>query len=184
MVTSGLSFITKNEDQTESLGEHLGRVLIPGDVVLLMGNLGAGKTVFVRGLAKGLGVEERILSPTFVLVRNYSGRVNLFHADLYRLGDKAYDELDFLDLGNDDAVSVVEWGNLALGFFDDRQPISVALTIVEAEFRKIRISWSATHLELGVAEGLLTSLQVDGLIKANYNKVSTGEDSFEVGIEN
>lgn len=99
---------------TEALGERLAAQLHAGDLVVLAGPLGAGKTVFVRGLARGLGVTGPVTSPTFVIAREHrpghGGGVPLVHVDAYRLGGAA--ELDDLDLDTDlaDAVVAVEWG--------------------------------------------------------------------------
>jgi tRNA threonylcarbamoyladenosine biosynthesis protein TsaE len=104
---------------TEALGERLAAELGPGDLVVLAGPLGAGKTVFVRGLARGLGVTGAVTSPTFVIAREHrpgpGGRVPLVHVDAYRLGMggiSSRDELDDLDLDTDlaEAVVAVEWG--------------------------------------------------------------------------
>jgi tRNA threonylcarbamoyladenosine biosynthesis protein TsaE len=101
---------TSAAEETESAGEELGRRLRKGDLVLLKGELGAGKTTFVRGVARGTGSDAPVASPTFQLVRVYPGRVQLAHVDLYRL-EKA-DELR--DLGLDELLeagaAVVEWG--------------------------------------------------------------------------
>lgn len=99
-------------EETRALGEALGRALQPGDFVGLVGDLGAGKTHFVRGVADGVGVDRsQVASPTFAIVYPYEGgRVPLFHADLYRLAD--YDELyatGFLDLIGGDGALLVEW---------------------------------------------------------------------------
>ena len=103
--------VTNSPDETEAEGEELGRRLRPGDLILLTGPLGAGKTTFVRGLARGAGSEAQVASPTFQLVRIYSGRVQLAHVDLYRV--KAAGEL--ADLGLDELIDegavVVEWGD-------------------------------------------------------------------------
>ena len=95
---------------TEALGERLADGLGAGDLVVLTGPLGAGKTVLVRGLARGLGVTVAVTSPTFVIARVHRGDIPLVHADAYRLGDAAeIDDLD-LDAAAEDAVTVVEWG--------------------------------------------------------------------------
>ena len=101
------------EADTRAVGRRLANLLRAGDVVLLAGDLGAGKTVFVSGVAEGLGVEERVVSPTFILARRYEGLMTLHHADLYRLGSSA--EIEDLDLETDafDGVLFVEWGNAA-----------------------------------------------------------------------
>lgn len=103
--------ITTSAEATEAAGERLGRLLQAGDLILLAGPLGAGKTVFVRGLARGLGVEVAVQSPTFQLVRIYPGPIQLAHADLYRL--EGTPELDGLGLEEllDEGVVAVEWGD-------------------------------------------------------------------------
>lgn len=104
--------ITASPAETEVAGERLAQKLTPGDVLLLEGPLGSGKTTFVRGLARGLGVGGHVASPTFQLVRVYEGRVPLAHADLYRLDDPA-DAVSDLGLEEllDRGVVVVEWGD-------------------------------------------------------------------------
>ncbi len=99
-------------DRTLALGEALGALLRGGDVVVLAGDLGAGKTVFTKGIARALGVKEPVVSPTFTIVREYQGHVPLVHVDVYRLDH--YQELH--DLGFDElfggpAIAVVEWGD-------------------------------------------------------------------------
>jgi len=102
---------TASAAETEALGERLGADLKPGDLVLLAGPLGSGKTTFVRGMARGAGSDAQVQSPTFQLVRVYPGRVQLAHVDLYRvkvageLADLGLDEL--LDQG----AMVIEWGD-------------------------------------------------------------------------
>ncbi|MFY9615385.1 MAG: tRNA (adenosine(37)-N6)-threonylcarbamoyltransferase complex ATPase subunit type 1 TsaE, partial [Candidatus Dormiibacterota bacterium] len=99
--------------ETLILGEALGRSARPGDVILLAGPLGAGKTVLVQGIAAGLGSVATVGSPTFVLVRQYNGRLPLVHADLYRLeGRKEIDGLGLLEL-SEPGVLVVEWADRA-----------------------------------------------------------------------
>ena len=104
-------FITNGPDETEALGARLARALGPGAVVAFTGDLGAGKTAFVRGLARGLGIPDRVTSPTFTIVNEYEGgRLPLFHFDLYRLS--CADEL--FDIGWEDylargGVCAVEW---------------------------------------------------------------------------
>ncbi len=102
--------ILKSRQQTFKLGEELGKTLPQGSVVLLIGDLGAGKTVFTQGLAKGLGVKEQVTSPTFVLMQPYQGRIPLYHLDLYRLDNVRQVEgigLDEYLFG--EGVCVIEW---------------------------------------------------------------------------
>jgi tRNA threonylcarbamoyladenosine biosynthesis protein TsaE len=103
--------VTRSAVETEALGEELAATLAAGDLLLLAGELGAGKTTFVRGLARGFGIRYGVQSPTFQLVRVYQGRIQLAHVDLYRLEAGA----DLADLGLDDlldqGVVAVEWGD-------------------------------------------------------------------------
>ena len=112
MATTTLREVTTaSPAETEALGEELGARLKPGELVLLAGPLGSGKTTFVRGLARGAGSDAQVQSPTFQLVRIYPGRVQLAHVDLYRV--KAAGEL--VDLGLDELLDegamVIEWGD-------------------------------------------------------------------------
>jgi tRNA threonylcarbamoyladenosine biosynthesis protein TsaE len=100
---------TSTPGATRRLGERIGRLLRAGDVVLLSGELGAGKTVLAQGIGRGLGVEAPIKSSSFVLVNEYDGRLRLYHADLYRLEDpQQVAELALEELASD-GVLVVEW---------------------------------------------------------------------------
>lgn len=106
----GIDEVTTSAAETERAGTRFGERLRPGDVVLLTGELGAGKTTFVRGVAQGTGSTADVASPTFQLVRVYPGRVQLAHVDLYRVENSA----ELLDLGLDELAEsgavVVEWG--------------------------------------------------------------------------
>ena len=112
-----MEFLTRSEEETEALGRRLGEKLTPGSLVAYTGDLGAGKTAFTRGLARGLGVTERVTSPTFNIVNEYEGgRLPLFHFDLYRLGG----EEELFDIGWEDyltrgGVCAVEWSENAEG---------------------------------------------------------------------
>ncbi len=111
---------TKNESETEALGERLARNLPPGGaVVALYGELGAGKTAFVRGMARGLGVTAQVVSPTFTIVNEYPGPRELFHFDMYRLGgaDELFD-IGWEDYLARDGVCAVEWSENVPGAFD------------------------------------------------------------------
>ena len=106
-----MDYLSNSVEETEALGAELAGRLEPGDVVAFTGDLGAGKTAFVRGLARGLGIPDRVTSPTFTIVNEYEGgRLPLFHFDMYRLGSS--DEL--FDIGWEDylargGVCAVEW---------------------------------------------------------------------------
>lgn len=101
---------TKNARETSKLGEKVGKLLRPGDIIALYGDMGYGKTVFVKGLAKGLGVTDMITSPTYALVHEHEGRLKLYHFDMFNI--HSYDSLystGFFDLSETDAVTVIEW---------------------------------------------------------------------------
>ena len=102
---------TKNEEELIDLGERLGTLLQKNDVLILSGELGAGKTTFTKGLAKGLGIRQMIKSPTYTIVREYEGRLPLYHLDVYRIeGDADSIDLDEFLFGG--GVTVIEWGHL------------------------------------------------------------------------
>jgi tRNA threonylcarbamoyladenosine biosynthesis protein TsaE len=102
-------YLTRSEAETTALAKDLARSLVAGDVLLLSGNLGAGKTAFVRGLAEGLGLDpEEVSSPTFTLIHEYrGGTLTLYHADLYRLDRAATDDLGLEELQR--GVLAIEW---------------------------------------------------------------------------
>jgi len=108
---------TRSAAETRALARSTATLLRAGDVVLLAGDLGAGKTEFVKGLAEGLGVTEPVVSPTFTLAREYEGTLRLVHVDVYRLDRSVeLDDLGLEELG-DDAVTAVEWGDVAAAAF-------------------------------------------------------------------
>lgn len=112
--------VSNSPAETEALGERLASRLGPGTVVAFTGDLGAGKTAFTRGLARGLGVTERVTSPTFTIVNEYEGRIPLFHFDMYRLGG----EEELFDIGWEDylareGVCAVEWSENIAGALED-----------------------------------------------------------------
>tara|TARA_B100002003_G_scaffold158302_1_gene146930 strand:+ start:512 stop:1003 length:492 start_codon:yes stop_codon:yes gene_type:complete len=107
--------VSKSSEQTQELGRSIGELALPGDVFLLVGKLGAGKTCLTQGIAWGLGIDEYASSPTFVIMRELYGRLPVYHVDLYRLDDIE----ESLDLGLDDylygrGICVVEWAEKAL----------------------------------------------------------------------
>jgi tRNA threonylcarbamoyladenosine biosynthesis protein TsaE len=139
-----------SEADTLSIGRRLAALLRPGDIILLSGRLGSGKTLFTSGIAEGLGVTDRVVSPSFVLVRRYSGFLELVHADAYRLGSMAeFEDLDLEPLG--DAVLVVEWGDaVRSGLPDDH--LLVRIDVEEAgdrTFDFIRVgTWQDRSLDV------------------------------------
>ena len=135
---SGVEFVTNSELETEELGARLARRLEPGAVVAFTGDLGAGKTAFTRGLARGLGIPDRVTSPTFTIVNEYEGgRLPLFHFDMYRLASSE----ELFDIGWEDylvrgGVCAVEWSeNVSDALEED--VISVEICRGEADSRRI-----------------------------------------------
>lgn len=133
-----MKYVTNSEEETEDLGVRLAGRLEPGAVVAFTGDLGAGKTAFTRGLARGLGIGERVTSPTFTIVNEYEGgRLPLFHFDMYRLSSS--DEL--FDVGWEDYLSrggvcAVEWSeNVSDAMEEDA--ISVEICRGELECQRV-----------------------------------------------
>jgi tRNA threonylcarbamoyladenosine biosynthesis protein TsaE len=110
-VYGGLAITTRSPEETRILGAALAPALVPGDVVSLSGDLGAGKTVFVQGVAGAMGVHEKVTSPSFTIVREYEGRYPIVHIDVYRL-DSFQEVLDlgFEELFDPSGILLVEWG--------------------------------------------------------------------------
>jgi tRNA threonylcarbamoyladenosine biosynthesis protein TsaE len=108
--SASLDLPSESVEQTRRLGVILGGLLAPGDVVLLYGELGAGKTAFAQGIGRGLGVAATVNSPTFTILKEYMGRLPLYHFDLYRIEDAGeLESLGFADYFAGDGVSVIEW---------------------------------------------------------------------------
>ena len=105
---------TRSAGETFRVGKRLGEQAYPGQVFALNGDLGVGKTVFTQGLARGLGIEEQVSSPTFTIVQVYEeGRLPFYHFDVYRIGDvEEMDEVGFEDYVMGDGVSMIEWADL------------------------------------------------------------------------
>ena len=134
-----MTFTTNSPAETEALGAALGRVLAPGTVIAYRGDLGAGKTAFTRGLARGLGYAEPVTSPTYTIVNEYlGGRLPLFHFDMYRL--RSSDDLwdigweDYLDRGG---VCAVEWSENVEDALEDA--LTVTIEKLGEESRRITI---------------------------------------------
>ena len=133
-----MKFITNSPEQTEALGAALGRKLNPGAILAYRGDLGAGKTAFTRGLARGLGSTELVTSPTYTIVNEYlGGRMPLFHFDMYRLASSD----DLWDIGWEDylergGVCAVEWSENV----DDAMENAVVITIEKTGIESRRIT--------------------------------------------
>lgn len=131
---------TSSVDSTMAAGFELGRLAAPGDVVLLSGDLGAGKTQLTKGLAEGLGVAEPVTSPTFNILLVHEGRIPLYHFDLYRLDEpRQLLDIDYDATLEADGISVVEWGDR----FEEARPldgIAVGILIAGDAERRIEVT--------------------------------------------
>ncbi len=150
---------TGTADRTRDVGAALAAILQPRDTVVLTGDLGAGKTTLVQGIGSGLGVQDQVASPTFTLVREYSGRLDVAHVDVYRL-ERVQDVVDLgLDeIGGPDRVLLVEWGDAVQELLPEDR-LRVELTTEPADdLRRIELSsrgssWSARWERLEAALG-------------------------------
>ena len=145
-----MEYMTNAPEETEALGEKLGKLLRPGTVLAYLGDLGAGKTAFTRGLARGLGCRETVTSPTYTIVNEYlGGRLPLFHFDMYRLGSA--DDLwdigweDYLDRGG---VCAVEWSENVQEAMEGA--ISVSIAKLDENTRRITIEGGDTLADFGL----------------------------------
>lgn len=102
--------IIENLEKTDKLAQKLGKVLFPGAVIALEGDLGAGKTTFTKGIAKALNIKKNVNSPTFTIIKEYSGDLNLYHMDVYRLNNE-YEDLGFDEYFYNDGITVIEWAS-------------------------------------------------------------------------
>ena len=145
-----MEYITESPQQTEALGQALAQRLTPGTVLAFEGDLGAGKTAFTRGIARGLGIQDPVTSPTYTIVNEYlGGRLPLFHFDMYRL--RSADDL--FDIGWDDylergGICAVEWSENVWEAMED--PILVTIEKVGENSRRITIEGSETHALTGL----------------------------------
>ena len=134
-----MSETTHSEEETAAVASQMASRLAPGDVVLLSGNLGAGKTAFVRGLAAGLGIDPgEVSSPTFTIVHEYrGGRMTLYHVDLYRLEKTATDDLGLEEMGVGNGVVAIEWPDRLTHALPGAMVVNIE--IVDDTTRRIRM---------------------------------------------
>jgi len=160
MVEEGVNLIpavsakTSSVEETRSLASLLSKVFQAGDVVVLSGDLGAGKTAFTQGLGLGLGVEHPVTSPTFTLANKYEGELTLNHLDVYRLEHfQEVEELGLSELIDSNSLTVIEWGNvissvLTEGYLEISLSLGESLDERTIEFRLIGQQWVGRESEL------------------------------------
>lgn len=145
-----MEFITHSPEETEQLGERLAKCLAPGAILAYRGDLGAGKTAFTRGLARGLDCREQVTSPTYTIVNEYlGGRLPLFHFDMYRL----HSSDDLFDIGWDDylergGICAVEWSENVADAMED--PVTVTIEKLGETSRRITIEGSEKYALTGL----------------------------------
>lgn len=147
---------TTSVEETEALGQALGQVAKPGDIVGLSGDLGAGKTQFTRGVARGLDADERyrVVSPTFTLINEHPGRVKLIHVDLYRLSDpEEMMEIGLFDYMGGDGICVIEWFER---LEEDRpsEYLSITMEAIDDEVRIFTIEGSTDRYRQRISDWL------------------------------
>ncbi|OGF52774.1 MAG: tRNA (adenosine(37)-N6)-threonylcarbamoyltransferase complex ATPase subunit type 1 TsaE [Candidatus Fraserbacteria bacterium RBG_16_55_9] len=132
--------LTQSAEETRAFGRKLAGRLRPGDCLLLTGELGAGKTTLVQGLAEGLGLDPKeIISPTFVLIREHDGKIPLFHMDAYRIGNaRELLEVGLAEYFQRSGITVIEWGEKVRGSVPS-DAIEILLEIVKGDLRRIRL---------------------------------------------
>lgn len=134
-----MTVITKNPEETIAFAKKLGSLLKIGDIIAYKGGLGAGKTTFTRGLAVGIGLDDNVTSPTFSIVNEYRGKINLYHFDMYRIiNSEELEATGFYDYPIDESIFAIEWSeNIA----DILPPDTIFVTIelIDSETRKITV---------------------------------------------
>jgi len=135
------SVTTNSDTETMAAGAAFAKTLKAGDVVAIRGDLGAGKTVFVKGIARGLGVAELVTSPTFTILKEYEGRLPLFHFDVYRiLNPDEMEDTGYFEIAGGEGVAVIEWAEKIADLLPgDRIDVTIEKTMKD-NGRKIRIS--------------------------------------------
>ena len=147
-----MTFLTRSAAETEQLGAALARHLKPGSVIAYRGDLGAGKTAFTRGLARGLGIPDPVTSPTYTIVNEYlNGRLPLFHFDMYRIGDSE----ELFDLGWEDylardGVCAVEWSENVWDALEDPIVVSIEKDAADENLRHITITGGLSGADLSL----------------------------------
>ncbi|MGF2614283.1 tRNA (adenosine(37)-N6)-threonylcarbamoyltransferase complex ATPase subunit type 1 TsaE [Rossellomorea vietnamensis] len=142
---STYEILSVSPEQTGEFAGRLGGMLKENDVLTLEGDLGAGKTTFTKGLAKGLGVKRNVNSPTFTIIKEYQGRLPLYHMDVYRLDD-SFEDLGFDEYFNGGGVTVVEWARLIKDQLPEER-LAVTIMRISDEERKIILEPSGDRYE-------------------------------------
>lgn len=150
-----VEYVSTSPEETQALGQKIGERLTGGEVILLSGDLGAGKTLFTRGIAEGIqpGLSSEVVSPSFTLVNLYQARLDIIHVDLYRLDSDEIYTIGLEDLMDTTRIVVVEWAERARDFFTG-DVVEITLDYLGENARKITIETELPYLEV-VADTLV-----------------------------
>jgi len=137
-----IDLISFSPEETFGFGESLGRLLKGNELILLSGNLGAGKTIFTKGIGHALGIDRReIVSPSYTLMNIYDGKFKLFHIDLYRIGEQINGGVPEIDDNLDTGIIVVEWGEFTREYYSsERNLIDLSISYMDGEIPGRKIS--------------------------------------------
>ncbi|MBP2079990.1 tRNA (adenosine(37)-N6)-threonylcarbamoyltransferase complex ATPase subunit type 1 TsaE [Oceanobacillus polygoni] len=136
---------TNTVEETQLIAEKLATMLKPGDVITLEGELGAGKTTFTKGLAKGLGIKRNISSPTFTIIKEYEGRLPLYHMDVYRL-EHSDEDIGFDEYFHGNGVTVVEWAHFIEEFLPNER-LAIRIGYMDGDKRILEFTASGAYFE-------------------------------------
>lgn len=161
-MVNNLHFNSLSPEETFHIGHLIGEMATPGDIILLSGPLGAGKTCLAQGIAKGIGVKESPPSPSYVLVREFEGRFPLYHMDLYRLEFEEIAELGIEDYMSGKGVCVIEWAEKAAPLMP-QEHLSVNLSYLGERERELEVTPNGSHYAMISQRiaGVLGSIQKD-----------------------
>lgn len=146
-------FLSTSPDYTFALGEKIGKQLKGNEILLLSGDLGAGKTLFTKGIAKAIGIEPReVVSPSFTLMNQFKGKYLLFHVDLYRLGEDIEGNLPEIDDYIGEGVIVIEWAQyLDSSYFQLTHAVDIRFHVTAEDNRQIKIETPLEYIQKGAA---------------------------------
>lgn len=142
--------LTNSAIETKEFATRLGTLVSPGDVITLEGDLGAGKTTFTQGLAVGLGVKRNVTSPTFTIIKEYQGRIPLYHMDVYRLED-AEEDIGFAEYFYGTGITIIEWAQYINDFLPKNR-LDIYIEVIDQDRRKIICQSSDSHYETLISE--------------------------------
>lgn len=136
-------FTSNSEEETKTFAKQLASYMSAGDVITLSGNLGAGKTTFTKGFAKGLGIKRAVSSPTFTIIKEYKGKLPLYHMDVYRL-EHSEEDIGFDEYFYGDGVTVVEWAAFIKEFLP-KDRLNIEINYIDETSREIKLTAKGIH---------------------------------------